>query len=99
MGSSIVLVSGGMDSCVTAAIARAENDGLAFLHVSYGHRTEAREVRAFSEIADHFGIERRLDISIEHLARSGGSSLTDENIVVTEANLGSKEIPTSYVPF
>ena len=97
--SAIVLVSGGMDSCVTAAIARRENDDIAFLHVSYGQRTEVRERQAFNEIADHYGVEMRLDISIEHLAKIGGSSLTDENIAVTEADLKSKEIPTSYVPF
>src|SRR5882672_592308 len=77
---AVVLVSGGMDSCVTAAIAREENDELAFLHVSYGQRTEARERRAFSEIADFYGVERRLAVSIEHLARIGGSSLTDPEI-------------------
>ncbi|MGB2752933.1 MAG: 7-cyano-7-deazaguanine synthase QueC [Pyrinomonadaceae bacterium] len=100
MGSnSIILVSGGMDSCVTAAMAKAENEELAFLHISYGQRTEARERRAFNEIADHYGVEKRLDISIEHLVKIGGSSLTDENIAVTEADLASTEIPTSYVPF
>jgi len=96
---AVCLVSGGMDSCVTAAIARHENDDLAFLHVSYGQRTEARERRAFSDLADYFGIERRLIASIEYLKRIGGSSLTDCKIEVTEANLASREIPTSYVPF
>jgi len=96
---SIVLVSGGMDSCVTAEIARGENDELAFLHVSYGQRTEVRERKAFNDIADFYGVEQRLDISIEHLAKIGGSSLTDKNIEVSEADLESKEIPTSYVPF
>jgi len=97
--SSIVLVSGGMDSCVTAAIARSENAELAFLHVSYGQRTEARERKAFNEIAEFYGVEKRLDISIEHLAKIGGSSLTDEKIQVSEADLESKKVPTSYVPF
>lgn len=97
--SAIVLVSGGMDSCVTAAIAACETDELAFLHVSYGQRTEARERKAFNEIADHYGVEKRLDISIEHLAKIGGSSLTDKSVAVTEADLASNEIPTSYVPF
>ncbi|MEQ1644888.1 MAG: 7-cyano-7-deazaguanine synthase QueC [Pyrinomonadaceae bacterium] len=97
--NSIVLVSGGMDSCVTAAMARAENDELAFLHISYGQRTEARERKAFNDLADHYGVEKRLDISIEHLAKIGGSSLTDEKIEVTEADLDSKDVPTSYVPF
>jgi len=96
---AICLVSGGMDSCVTAAIAREENEEVAFLHVSYGQRTEARERRAFEEIADHYGVEKRLSVSIEHLAKIGGSSLTDASIRVASANLSSKEIPTSYVPF
>lgn len=96
---SICLVSGGMDSCVTAAIARGENDELAFLHISYGQRTEARERKAFNDIADYYDVEKRLDISIEHLARIGGSSLTDKSIHVTEADLEPTEVPTSYVPF
>lgn len=96
---AICLVSGGMDSCVTAAIARAENDEIAFLHISYGQRTESRERQAFNDIADFYRVKKRLDISIEHLAKIGGSSLTDETINVTEADLGSKAIPTSYVPF
>jgi 7-cyano-7-deazaguanine synthase len=88
-----------MDSCVTAAIAQAENDQLAFLHVSYGQRTESRERKAFNDIAEFYVVKDRLDISVEHLAKIGGSSLTDENIAVTEANLASKQVPTSYVPF
>lgn len=96
---AVCLVSGGMDSCVTAAIAREENDELAFLHVSYGQRTEARERQAFAELADHFKVAQRLATSIEHLARIGGSSLTDESIPVSSADLSSREIPTSYVPF
>src|SRR5262245_20825595 len=96
---AVCLVSGGLDSCVTAAIANEENDELAFLHVSYGQRTEARERRAFYELADHFNISRRLAVSIEHLARIGGSSLTDRDIPVSVSNLAAREIPTSYVPF
>jgi 7-cyano-7-deazaguanine synthase len=96
---AICLVSGGMDSCVTAAMAHAENDELAFLHVSYGQRTEARERRAYLELADHYGVIKRLAVSIEYLKTIGGSSLTDSQIPVSEANLSAIEIPTSYVPF
>ncbi len=96
---AVVLVSGGMDSCVTAAVAAAENDELALLHISYVQRTEARERRAFNEIVDHFGVAKRLDVSIEYLAKIGGSSLTDLSMNVADADLESKEVPTSYVPF
>jgi 7-cyano-7-deazaguanine synthase len=96
---AVCLVSGGMDSCVTAAIAREENDELAFLHVSYGQRTEQRERKAFADLADYYEVTRRLAVSIEHLARIGGSSLTVRNIAVTSANLAATAIPSSYVPF
>lgn len=96
---SVVLVSGGMDSCVTAAIAAREADELAMLHVSYGQRTEAREYQAFSDIADFYGVTKRLTASLDYLTKIGGSSLTDQTIEVSRANLVSTEIPTSYVPF
>jgi len=99
LSTAIVLVSGGMDSCVTAAIAHRRLSKLAFLHISYGQRTEARERKAFNEIANFYNVNDRLDVSIEHLAMIGGSSLTDQKINVTDADLESKEIPTSYVPF
>ena len=96
---AICLVSGGMDSCVTAAMANEDNDELAFLHVSYGQPTEARERQAFEDLADSYHVTKRLAVSIEYLKSIGGSSLTDENIPVSNANLSSSEIPTSYVPF
>ena len=97
--TAIVLVSGGMDSCVTAAVAARGDREPAFLHISYGQRTENRERKAFNDIADHYRVKARLDVSIEYLAKIGGSSLTDRSMEVTEADLGSKEVPTSYVPF
>lgn len=88
-----------MDSCVTAAIARQENEELAFLHVSYGQRTAKRERQACEDLADHFGVHQRLIVSIEYLSQIGGSSLTDPTMPVSAADLSSREIPTSYVPF
>ena len=95
----VVLTSGGMDSCVTVALAAQECEELAMLHISYGQRTEKRELKAFNDIADFYGCRRRLTTSIAHLAQIGGSSLTDNSIEISPADLESKEIPTSYVPF
>src|SRR5437879_12228005 len=78
---AVCLVSGGMDSCATASIAREENSELAFLHVSYGQRTEARERRAFEQLADHYGVTKRLAVAVEHLAKIGCSSLTGPDIL------------------
>jgi 7-cyano-7-deazaguanine synthase len=98
MSLAVVLVSGGMDSCVTAAIARQEHE-LAMMHCRYGQRTERRELQAFDAIADHFGVKHRLVVTMEHLWKIGGSSLTDPSIPVSRANPGASGIPTSYVPF
>lgn len=96
---AIALVSGGMDSLVTAAIANMNHE-IALLHVNYGQRTESRELKAFNEIADHYNVTRRLIVDIDYLSQIGGSSLTDLNIEVSKAKLeGKTGIPTSYVPF
>lgn len=96
---AVCLVSGGMDSCVTAAIANIENDELAFLHVSYGQRTERRERQSFEELAEYYAVKSRLFVSLEHLAKIGGSSLTDPSIPISTPNLSLQGIPSSYVPF
>ena len=96
---SIVLTSGGMDSCVTTAIAVRDSRRVGLVHVSYGQRTAARERSAFEAIADHYGIEARLATDISYLTQIGGSSLTDPSLEIGEANLEATEIPTTYVPF
>jgi 7-cyano-7-deazaguanine synthase len=99
---AVVLMSGGMDSCVTAAIAR-QTHALALLHASYGQRTERRERRAFDEIADFYSVSERLVVRLNHFAQIGGSALTDTRIAVPEgeigAPIGGNEIPSTYVPF
>ena len=95
---AVVAVSGGMDSCVTAAIAN-QNYNLALIHINYGQRTQAKELKSFNDIADFYKAEKRLVIDLTHFAQIGGSSLTDKSIEVAKADLGSKEIPSSYVPF
>lgn len=97
---AIVLASGGMDSCVTAAVAADRGYRLALLHASYGQRTQARELRSFRALAEHFGAEATLLADIGYLAAIGGSSLTDERIAVPGAGSDAPgAIPPTYVPF
>ena len=95
---AIILASGGMDSCVTTAIAKIDHR-LAMLHVGYGQRTESRELRAFNALADFYQAEHRLVCRLDHLKQIGGSSLTDAKLAVELANLERQDIPSSYVPF
>lgn len=98
---AVVLLSGGMDSCVTAAIAN-QTYRLALLHASYGQRTEQRERRSYDEIADFYGVRDRLVVRLDSFAQIGGSALTDDQITVPESGEALRHgagIPVTYVPF
>ena len=95
---AIVLLSGGMDSCVCAALAERDFDPAA-LHVSYGQRTEERERAAFLGICDRLGIHDRLLVRNEALRAIGGSALTDTRIAVPESHAIGRDVPVTYVPF
>jgi 7-cyano-7-deazaguanine synthase len=103
---AVVLLSGGMDSCVSTAIARERHGAgnIALLHAGYGQRTQERERRAFEGIADFYEVRERLVVQLDHFRAIGGSALTDKNISVPENELGAagqhgSEIPVTYVPF
>ena len=103
---AVVLLSGGMDSCVSTAIARERHGGgnVALLHAGYGQRTQRRERRAFEEIADFYAVRERLVVQLDHFRAIGGSALTDSRIAVPENEQGKpgvhgSEIPVTYVPF
>ena len=89
MSKAIVLLSGGMDSCVTTAHAIKDGHTVYALHVNYGQRTQDRELKAFHDICDHYTIEPRLVVDISHLAAIGGSSLTDKTMQMRDADSGT----------
>jgi 7-cyano-7-deazaguanine synthase len=103
---AVVLLSGGMDSCVCTAIATQAHgaEHVALLHAGYGQRTETRERQAFESIADFYHVQQRLVVQLDHFLAIGGSALTDGSIAVPEqqhisGNPGANEIPVTYVPF
>jgi 7-cyano-7-deazaguanine synthase len=95
---AVVLLSGGMDSCVCAALAARDYD-VAAVHISYGQRTEGREQRSFADICDRLKIKDRLLVRNEALRAIGGSALTDRTIAVPESHAMGSDIPVTYVPF
>lgn len=99
MSIAVCLVSGGLDSCVSAAVAVSRGKVPAFLHVGYGQLTQEREEQAFEAIADFYEVQRRLCVSATYLEQIGGSALTDRAIPLPEGELDRPGIPLSYVPF
>lgn len=97
--NAVILVSGGMDSAT--ALYHAINEGYTpyILHTSYGQETETKEKECARAITAEVGAEDFLHIETQHLSQIGASSLTDDSIDVSDADLDSNEIPTSYVPF
>ncbi|MCU1303750.1 MAG: 7-cyano-7-deazaguanine synthase [Candidatus Sulfotelmatobacter sp.] len=95
---AIVLLSGGMDSCVCAVLA-ARDYAVAALHVSYGQRTEDREMKSFLEICQRLDIQDKLMVRNEALRAIGGSALTDASIAVPESHSIGENVPVTYVPF
>jgi len=102
---SRVLLSGGMDSCVSTAIAREGHgaSNIALLHASYGQLTQERERRAFDDIANFYGVRERLAVQLDHFRAIGGSALTDKSIPFRKTNWvrrpAGSAIPVTYVPF
>jgi len=99
MKKAIVLLSGGMDSAVTTAIALKENDQVCALHLNYGQRTQERELKSFLDLCDFYNITEKLIVDISYLINIGGSSLTDQSMDIENADLNNKSVPNSYVPF
>jgi 7-cyano-7-deazaguanine synthase len=99
---AVVCLSGGMDSCVCAALAARDFEVYA-VHFSYGQRTEGRELRSAEEVARIVGVRELLHLKIDLFRKIGGSALTDAAIAVPvasadESTIGS-EVPVTYVPF
>jgi 7-cyano-7-deazaguanine synthase len=95
---AIVLLSGGLDSCVAAAVASKEF-ALAFFHANYGQRTVHRELRAFRELAIYFRPRHTFEAELNFLGHMGGSSLTDMHLQVPEDADEPPGLPSTYVPF
>lgn len=97
----VVLLSGGMDSLTTLAIAIDKGFEPYLLHLNYGQKTEEAELRAFNKIASFYkiGEEKRVVCHTNFFSLLGGSALTDEKMEIPKGDLSRKEIPSTYVPF
>ncbi len=95
---AVVLLSGGMDSAVAATM-MARTHGLVCLHGTYGQRTANRERVSFGALSQYLGALDRRVMDLSHLGAVGGSSLTDPERPVADADPDQAGIPATYVPF
>jgi 7-cyano-7-deazaguanine synthase len=96
---AVILLSGGLDSATTLAIARREGFACCALTFRYGQRHE-RETQAAQRVARSLGVREHRLVAID-LAAFGGSALTDRHIEVPKdrQDLGNATgIPVTYVP-
>jgi 7-cyano-7-deazaguanine synthase len=96
MADAVVLLSGGLDSYTTAAIARAQGFRLFALTVRYGQR-HVQEIESARAIARALGVARHVELDVD-LSVFGGSSLTSDVPVPKDRPLITTDIPSTYVP-
>lgn len=97
---AIILLSGGMDSLVTTAIANKENDELYFLHANYGQKTEAKEQECFDDLVQYYHPKGVLNVDLNYLKQIGGTSLIDSDQQIKDHDSNNSNlVPDTYVPF
>ncbi len=96
MKKAVVLLSGGLDSATTAAVAIAEGYEAIALSFRYGQRHQ-KELLAAKKIATILDIKEHFFIDV-NLSQWGGSSLTDESLTLPQDGVQPDMIPSTYVP-
>jgi len=98
---AVILLSGGMDSAICIALAIEQGFEPYLFHMSYGQRTEKRELKSVINLAKHYGLnhpERVLIVTDRTISYIGGNAITDRNIPVpTDGEIIG--VPATFVPF
>jgi 7-cyano-7-deazaguanine synthase len=96
MDKAIVLVSGGINSTVAAAVAREQYD-LCLLHVGWGHRAAEREAASFESVAGFLRVEQKLSADMSWLTSLGGNSRTSRKLAMEDAASMGAQSPSTFV--
>ncbi len=96
--TAVCIISGGMDSALSAKIAQKEGYEIIALHFNYGQRTQNKELECFRKIAENVEAHEVYEIDLPFFEQIGASALTDKNIEVPTGGL-EEGVPVTYVPF
>ncbi len=98
MKKAVCIISGGMDSALSAKIAQNEGYEIIALHFNYGQRTEQKELSCFRKVAADVEASESYEIDLPFFEQIGASALTDKSIEVPTAGI-EEGVPVTYVPF
>lgn len=96
--TAVCIISGGMDSALSARIALEEGYEIIALHFNYGQRTEQKELTCFRKIATFLQVKKSYEIDLPFFEQIGASALIDKNIEVPTGGI-EEGVPVTYVPF
>jgi 7-cyano-7-deazaguanine synthase len=94
----VCIISGGMDSALSAKMAEVEGYEIIALHFNYGQRTETKELECFRLVATSVDAVKHYEIDLPFFKQIGASALTDKNIDVPTTGI-EEGVPVTYVPF
>lgn len=98
MKKAVCIISGGMDSALSAFMAKNEGYEIVALHFNYGQRTQTKELASFRAIADALGALKRYEIDLDFFSQIKASALTDTTLEVPTGGI-EEGVPITYVPF
>lgn len=95
---AVCIISGGMDSALSAKIAQKEGYEIIALHFNYGQRTEAKELICFRQVTQNVEAAEVYEVDLPFFEQIGASALTDKSIEVPTGGI-EEGVPVTYVPF
>ncbi len=98
MKKAVTIISGGMDSALSAKIAKEEGYELIALHFNYGQRTQQKELESFRKITQQLACVDAYEIDLDFFKQIGASALTDNSLEVPTGGIEAG-VPITYVPF
>jgi len=98
MKKAVCIISGGMDSALSAKMAQIDGYDIIALHFNYGQRTEQKELESFRKIAEYLNAIEKYEIDLDFFKQIGASALIDDSLEVPTGGIEAG-VPITYVPF
>jgi len=95
---AVCIMSGGMDSTLSAYMMKKEGYEIIAVHFNYDQRTQTKELKCFENISKALNVKEKYILDLDFFKQLGASALTDKNIEVP-TNGVEEGVPVTYVPF